>query len=445
MTRVNVLMGLMDALHASYERAGKPRRVLLGLSGGADSVGLFHMLRRLAQEEPFSFACAHVHHGLREAADQDEAFVRALCQTYQAPLQVVHVAVAKAGNLEENARLARHAALRQAAAQAGCALIALAHHAQDQAETMLMHAMRGSGLHGFAGMREVAGGIWRPLLQCRREDIRTMLVQLGQPWREDETNADAALLRNALRLQVLPVLERLSPGSAVRLARTARLMQDDDDALTAQAQDWLAENAAVFAPSAYLMREPFCQLSPALQRRALRQLAQQAGGALEAEDTLALQEMAAAPGSCRQRNLPGGYSALRTMTRLHMIGPAAPMVGSSLGTLACESGHTLVRQADSLTQTLDMQAVCGAVLRLRRAGDRIRPLGVNGSQSLKEYFIDHQVDRPLRGRIPLLARGGDILWAVGVGIAAPAAVGPQTRQAVTLRYVGRHVLYPGMI
>ena len=159
--------------------------MIAALSGGADSVLLLRALRTLREETPFELRVVHVNHGLRENAALDETFCRELCAKWHIPLAVFHVQVDSHGSTEDAARRARYAAFEQAMPAGQAAVLALAHHMDDQAETVLMHLIYGSGMAGLSGMRELSGAFWRPLLSVRRTQIRDALTALHQPWRED--------------------------------------------------------------------------------------------------------------------------------------------------------------------------------------------------------------------------------------------------------------------
>src|SRR6266849_6993841 len=199
--------------------------VLTAVSGGADSVALLDVLRSIGSEWSVSLHAIHVHHGLRAEADDDAEFVRALCARMGVPLSVERVSV-KGGppweGLEAEARRARYGAFREVARRVGAQRIATAHTADDQAETVLMRLLEGAGPRGLAGIAPVRGLLIRPLLEARRADIEAHLRARGLAWMEDASNRDPRFLRNRIRHDVLPFLERsVDPGIAAGLARSA--------------------------------------------------------------------------------------------------------------------------------------------------------------------------------------------------------------------------------
>ena len=245
--------------------------VLIALSGGADSVALAYALCRVRAREGWRLWAAHVNHGMRGAeSDGDQAFVEELCR--RLGLQLVSrrlIPPEQAG--ETWAREARYAALREMAAQAECGVIALAHHQDDQAETLLEHLLRGTGPEGLAGMRPLSrlGGVTlaRPLLGLSRAALREALAEAGESWREDSTNAQAQCLRNRLRLEILPALEALSPGASARMASAARLQAQEQSMLEEAEQRFLQRQDKGWRALPLTALE---QLHPAMQARVLR-------------------------------------------------------------------------------------------------------------------------------------------------------------------------------
>lgn len=426
------LASLVALVGASYAAAGRPARVLLALSGGADSVALLHVLARLREREGFALSAVHVHHGLRREADGDAAFVQALCADMHVAATVVRVRVAP-GNLEAQARDVRYRALRAQAQAVGADVIALAHQADDQAETILMHWMRGAGAQGLAGMRECARGLWRPLLTVTRAEILAVLGEIGARWREDATNQDPALTRNALRLQVLPALRALRPGFETSVARAARLMAMEEDWADAQTRAWLGAHASLHPACPFLLTEPCQALMPALARRAVRLLCAQAGIEPDMDTTDRVTALLGQPrGSV---NLPQGGRALRAGRRLYVLARARPPF--PLGCLRMDDADGPLGEAGGRAQVMDMDEAQGAVLRFPRAGDRIAPLGMAGTQALGRYLAGRGVDAPMRALVPVLARGPDVLWAVGAGLSGRARVRADTARRVRLHYAGR--------
>lgn len=420
----------------SHRLIGSPGRVLLALSGGADSVALFHLLKALGPEAGFALHAAHVHHGLRAAADEEAGFVSDLCAAAGVPLVLSRVSVARTGSLEAAARAVRYEALEEARARCHCQVIALAHHADDQAETLLLHLLYGAGPGGLAGMREFSRGLWRPLLGVERGRLRRFLQANRFHWREDESNADPRFRRNAVRGRLMPVLRALSPTVVGQLGRTAGTLAVEEDYWEGFAADWLRLNASFDPPAPFLMAAPCEALHPAARRRVLRRFCESVGVVLDHAQTLRLDALLGV-GPQRIDNLPGGGRALRTKERLFLLLPGS-QAQPALGRLS----EGPPAEAGAPSERFDAAQLEGAVLRRRQPGDRISPLGAGGSKPLNEYMTDRKIDRPLRDAWPLLCRGSEVLWVVGVGMAQTAAVTENTRQTRRLWYEGR---LPGQI
>ncbi len=395
-----------------------PQRLLVGLSGGADSVALLLLLL----DEDAQVMAVHVNHGLRGAeSDGDEAFVRDLCAQRNVPL-LVYRADPPEHPSEAWAREARYGFFRRAMQETHSDALVLAHHRDDQAETLLLHLLRGAGLTGLTGMAEHARveemNILRPLLAYSRAELRAYLNEKKQPWREDASNADPRYLRNALRTDVLPRLERLIPGAAARLAQTATLLREEEAALVSLADSFLAAHPGDALPLARLRDQP-----GGLQKRILRAwwtriAAPREERSLTALQTEALQSLMDAPASTRC-NLPGDWHGQRGWTHLHLISPeeAAQMQE----TLALESPLLRVEAfagdpGDGQgRQALPRAWLAACTVRSRRKGDFIRPFGSQGRQSLQDYLVNRRIDAAFRDRVPLLCRGSEVLLAGGVG------------------------------
>lgn len=216
-------------------QAAARQSLVAGFSGGLDSTVLLHCLRQLAPERQLSLSALHVHHGLSPQADAWEAHCRGLCAEWGIPLTVERVAVERGSRdgLEAAARRARHDAFRRTSGD----WIVLAHHRDDQAETLLFNLLRGTGLRGAAAMSETNGRLLRPLLEVGRDAIEGYAREQGLGWIDDESNADTRFSRNHLRHEVLAGLEKRFPGSTANLAAASRRF--------AEAQSLLDDLAAI--------------------------------------------------------------------------------------------------------------------------------------------------------------------------------------------------------
>ena len=233
--------GLVDKVYAFTAQKGlfsAPCQVVLGLSGGADSMALLHILTHWPVDDLLVHA-VHIHHGLRgKEADRDEMFVRKYCAEHGISLSVIHGDVAALAqerriSIEEAGRIFRYEAFEQVRTQIGADYIVTAHTASDQSETVLMHIVRGCGVDGLCGIPAIRGCVRRPLLCCSRDEIEEYCQSHSIPYVTDETNADTKFVRNDVRLRILPALRELNPSIDKALLRYAYETFDDADAALA--------------------------------------------------------------------------------------------------------------------------------------------------------------------------------------------------------------------
>ena len=422
------------AVRASYARVGRPGCVISALSGGADSVLLLRALRTLREETPFELRAVHVNHGLRENAALDEAFCRELCGKWHIPLAVFHVQVDSHGSTEDAARRARYAAFEQAMPADQAAVLALAHHMDDQAETVLMHLIYGSGMAGLSGMRELSGAFWRPLLTIRRTQIRDALTALHQSWREDESNQDTAYTRNHLRARALPALEQANASAVSAICRAADILRQEDALLNHLAQDALS-GVCGRGMHRFILLKALTDQEPAMQRRMLRVYAAEVGLTLDYEQTERLRALLELPEGSYV-NLPGDWRALRTRTRLHLLPPKADTC--TLDTNALRILPFAGKRGDGRLMQVIPETVLtrGIELRTRQTGDFIRPFGMQGTKKLKDYLIGRQIDLPFRDDWPLVCQGSEVLWVIGVGASETLRMAPGDQAAKLLAYTG---------
>lgn len=426
-------------------------RVSVALSGGADSVCLLHILMALAPILKISVSAVHVHHGIRDTADRDEQFVKKVCSQYGILLQSIHVNVPERveihhESVEEAARKLRYAAFERLDAD----VIALAHHSQDQAETLLLNLLRGSGLRGLAGMLPVHGRYIRPLLNERPETIRGWLQDHRYLWMEDETNQDTKYRRNHLRHVEIPNLTAaFNPKLVETLASTAGLLQEDEEALMTWAQrayeDCRNEKGLSIAK---------LQLQPkAIRARCFRLYLQETIGISDiTQKHLQDLELLLQMQSGRKTVLAGGHSVVREYDNLYMDSvnknkeenggewPVYTVPGQVRITpfernfmfsfvenmendTFFEKLYTKCFDYDTIKNTL--------VIRTRRSGDYLTMAG--GRKKLKEYMIDNKIPASERDSVLLLADGSHILWVIGYRMSDACKIGPQTTKILQVQ------------
>ena len=426
--------------------------VLCAVSGGADSVCLLHQLYRLRREVPFTLAAAHYNHQLRgEEADRDAAFVRqfiTLCCGRDRLLQpdgtwrdlppvelfigggdVSGEARRRRRGVEETARDMRYDFLRRTARTCGAQWIATAHNAGDNAETILLHLIRGTGLRGLGGISPRQGDVIRPLLSVSRDEIEAYLRFWGLAWREDAPNRDDAYTRNRLRHRVLPELEAISPGLTVRLGEMSARLRADEAYLVEQAQASLAPLEEI-PGGLSLPAESVAALPQPLAVRAARILLGRMEGGNENCSAAHLEGLIAL---CRsgdpsaELNLPGGVTAHRAYSRLILTRSAPPaalenQVPLPLPGTAEWAGWTVHstpelyrgQRQGPLQFWLDQDAVHALTLRGRRTGDRLKLPG-RPTKTVKKWCVDQKIPAWLRPGLPVLDCGGCLAGVAGLG------------------------------
>lgn len=364
-TEVATLAGVnrLESLLAPYEG----RRVLLGLSGGADSVAMLRALLKVGA----TVVAAHLDHALRASSAEDARWVAAVCAALGVPCEVrrvdVRAVAEKRGEgVEAAARRVRYDVFAGVARAHGTEVVLTAHHRGDQAETALHEVLRGE--HALLGIARRVGRVERPWLDVSRAEIRAYLTALGQPWREDDSNADTTFTRNWLRHDVLPVLAARFPNVEDALARRAAWAAEDEHVLSAL--------AAELPPHADLSREP-----PSVLRRLVAARLRAARLAFHAEHVERLAGALKA-GRTVHVTLPGGRDVTVTGGRLHVTPRVWP------------------------TPTFDVPL--GAEVRHRRPGDRIRLAG--GTRKVSDVLTDAKVPRGERDAVWLVASGNDVVW-----------------------------------
>jgi tRNA(Ile)-lysidine synthase len=314
--RSRVITAVRKALRGAVcPRPGET--LLVGLSGGADSVALLDALASLAPAGGFRLVAAHLDHGLRAGSAEDAAFCADLCARLGIPLRTGRADVGGRARrdhegLEAAGRRERQAFLRRLARQEGAVAIALAHTRDDQAETLLLRLLRGAGRRGLSAMRPHGGGLLRPLLEVSRADVLAHLAARGLAWHEDETNADPVFLRNRVRHELIPYLEaRFNPNLRAALARSARLLGDEARLLEGLAGELRASLERADGEGVALARPGLAAAPLPLARLALRQALADAGVAREvsADQVERILELARSPRPGRLE-LPGGRLAL---------------------------------------------------------------------------------------------------------------------------------------
>lgn len=421
----------------------RQKRLLVALSGGADSVALLHLLADARESMHLALVAAHIDHCIRgDESRADAEFCREMCQALNIEFHLRRIDVPAAARasgegLETAARRLRYEALRQCKCESQCDFIALAHHLDDQAETVLMHLLRGCGSEGIGGMREIDGDLYRPLLNVPKSALTQFLTERSIPWREDRTNAEAFTPRNALRLHALPILEEIYPSAAAAIGRYAEAAQCDNRLLESLAERFLAEHLECGPYGTRIVRPETAD--EAVLRRCIRRIC---GAELSHEKLLEL--IALGKKNRGKLEISKTMLAERTPNALYFLPkervlpePVPLQNGASLeglGRISIREGRAEPIRGEPFRQMMRRDAFENAVLRTRRDGDHIRPLGC-GDRLLSDYLTDKKIDRPLRDSLPLIAVGNRVLWVVGAGIAEEAKITSSSDDALLFEWI----------
>lgn len=449
--------------------------VIAAVSGGADSTALLHVLVRLAEPCGLTITAAHVNHGFRPSESAREAeLVEALCRRLGVPLDIaaydLPARLAEAGgNPQEEARALRYAFLHETAARRGASRIALAHHADDQAETVLMHLIRGSGAAGLTGMplrrSEKNVELIRPFIRMYKTEILAYCQREGLDYAEDSSNRKTVYFRNRVRLELLPLLTAYNPRITEALVRQAEISAAEHDYLTRETEAAFAAAAVREKGGITLKHRDFAGLHLALQRRLIKLILNYLGvgnRTIPMERVEAVREAAAdEAGSNAVIEIAGDIVFRREYDTLYWSSTgAAPHAAAGFayevpegagvldvpeasgrfifrhdersdtdGLPVPEARHTAYFDAEELRLPL--------CVRSRKPGDRMAVMGLNGTKKVQDMFVDGKIAPARRERIPLvLDAEGVLLWVPGVRRSSIAPVSAHTRRVLRIEWQG---------
>lgn len=475
------MLGKVKRTIEKYQMIRPGDLVLVAVSGGPDSVALLSILHKLAPELGFSLVAAHLNHRLRPEAEGEEHLVRELCLSLGLPLEtdgadILGLSHSQGKSLEEMAREVRYSFLDEAAARVHADRIALGHHLHDQAETVLMNLLRGSGPEGLKGMQPVRDGRYiRPLLYARGIEIREFLAGEGLSFAVDHSNADAKHLRNRIRHELLPLLDRqYKTGIETVLARTAEITGREDDFMQDQVRrvlaDWKISDSAL---DMCLDISQLRVLHEALRRRIVKTILERFspdGKGVFHSHIQAVLDLAftGKPSGLlhlpfaveakrdygrlilrhREKNGPGGDYSYPVAVPERICVPEGRMIlefsiiDAGYGEVtelmgergeAVRNGTGEIQKAGHVHLDYDRLSF-PLTIRNIRPGDMMRPLGMEGRKKIKAIFIDKKVSRDDRRRIPLLADAGGILWVAGLCLNESVRITTETRRLLKVAY-----------
>ena len=447
--------------------------LVVAVSGGPDSLSLLRALHRLSDKDGPRLHCAHLDHGLRGAASTaDAAFVADQCHSLGIPLtseavDVEEVRALRRLSVEAAAREVRYEFLSRVVRAQGARAVVLGHTADDQAETILMNIVRGSGLAGLQGMRpssmRVLEGtellILRPLLAIGKRDTLDFCRALGLEPRLDATNLSTANTRNMLRLEAIPLLERLNPAVREALLRLSRSATQGVAYLDRKADEAWDDMARHELGLVTLPKAPLAAMDAAVRAHLLRRAVLEAKGDLDRLDQGHIEQMAklATGPAGRSMDLPGGLLfSVDYEDVTFAVGGTIPVPATIdgdhditvPGETRAEPWNISARvispieweraaeepTGDANVAYLSFAAMRDVQVRSRRAGDRFQPLGLSGRKKLQDFMVDSHVPREMRDATPLVVATGRIAWVVGWRIAEWARITEADDKVLELRF-----------
>lgn len=480
---VTNLVDRVSRFAAQHKLWSAGTRIVAAVSGGSDSVAMLKLLRALAARGEMVLAgLAHLNHHVRgDAADADAGFCRDLAARLEIPAIVGDAdvpALAARGrvSLEVAGREARQQFYREAMQSASATAVAVAHTRDDQAETILLRLTRGAGSAGLAGIAPRRGPLVRPVLGATRNDLQSYLEQQGESWREDATNLDRSIPRNLVRHEILPALRAINAGADLALARAAELLRIDADFLETLAN---AAYVQIVSPAdqdgaelrsgapandkdgVVVKARELTKLPAAVATRVARYALETANpeGSYGFEESRALCAFAAGEAVA---TLPGlrlerfGVNAV-LLSRVHGAHAVDGVPGASVdfpalrlripGTVGAPHGAWTVSAEGPMPRPVPVAVDRGAetavvdaralgdllIVRPRRPGDRLQPLGAPGRRKVQDVLVDRKVPRDDRDLVPIVTtEKGDIVWVAGQVLADPFRVTPLTSSVVIL-------------
>lgn len=435
--------------------------VLLAVSGGADSMTMLRLLvdSGLRDELGLRFIVCHLNHGMRGAESRrDYDFVKAaagrLGLEFIGRTLKPGVLRKKGSSLQEEARARRYRFFEEAAMKRGDAKVAIGHTLDDQAETVLMRLIKGSGIKGLTGIPPVRGRFIRPLIEVSREEIEKYAKDTGLEYVVDSTNRRPKYLRNSIRLKLIPFIKKeYNPNIIETLARTARLLALDSAYLDKEASRLLDKTVIERKRDAVVLdRKMLMSMDKALAARVLLNLAQDRGVELYSSHIKSFLEVTGGQRPNASVRIAGGLGISMEYGRviLRFKAPGKPkkfervlslpgvtrVTGTGYSFKAELTGRPPSLKCGPNTAFFDYGAVLGPVMaRTVMPGDRMVPLGMKGHKKIKEIFIDNKVPMERRRSIPLLVCGGAVMWAPGIRQSELFKVTSSTKRVLKVEFI----------
>lgn len=431
------------------------QHIIIGVSGGADSICLFHILKSLQEEYNLNLTVAHINHGVRKEAKEDAKFVQSLCNKWEVPYKEHNCNItqlSKQQKLSEEVvgRNERYSFFEEIRIKYSGDRIAVAHTMNDQAETMLMRLIRGSGITGLGGIMAKRDVVIRPLLSVTREDVEGYCRDNGLEFKEDATNKMNIYTRNKLRLQVLPILKKeFNPKVIETVSQAATHLQDTEDYLEIQTKIAYESVVTKYKNGYSLDIASLLSFHQVIRSRVIRMVIEKRKGSLKdinyknISDILEL----ANKQSGKSVDVGEGIVAIREHGYIRIIKRVkvenySLNLGIGVNTLAecnkkielklLDNSKSKQRYENTYTKNIDYDKINGSLkARNRRSGDKI--LLKNGSKKLKDFLIDEKVPKTSRDNIVVIADDTNVIWIVGYRLSSAYYTTDKTKHVLQIQ------------
>ncbi len=445
-----------------YNLIEKGDQVVVGVSGGPDSMALLYILLNIKKEILFDIYVAHVNHGIRgKAADEDEQFVKNICQELKLPFYSKRVNMNKYAEehnmtAEEAGRKLRYGFFREILKGQDKVKIAVAHNKNDQAETLIMRFMRGTGIHGLKGMAYKRENVIRPLLDISREEIENYIEKNEIETRLDKTNLEPVYNRNKIRLELIPYIEEnFNPNIVETLSRTSKLISIDNEFLEQYSlETYIKLVKKSDKTSIILDREDFNSLHKCIKQRVIRYAIKKIHGSLQGFTKRHIEnivELFSEASTGKTIHLIHGIIAKTSYNNL-IIKKGKPLFSNEFFYELKINDIIYIEETNCFFKTkvfpreeyhinynnrfikyFDYDKISnGLYIRNRRNGDRFNPIGMEGTKKLKDFFIDEKIPKEKRDVIPLVLNGEDIIWVTGYRISNKYKITDNTKSIIMI-------------
>jgi len=413
--------------------------ILVGVSGGPDSVFLLDFLFHYQEKKHIFIKVAYIHHHLRKSADKELLFVKQLAEKkYKLPFYSSHILIKNKKSIEEQARIKRYNELKKLAIKTGCNKIAVGHTLDDQSETVLMRILRGSGMKGLCGITPISKltdnvQIIRPLLNIKKDEIKEYLKKNCLKYKIDKSNFSLKFLRNRIRNETFPLLEKINPKIKEQLAKTSFLLQDDFDFLQKTSLEKYKKICIEENGKIYLDKKKFTNLHVSIKRMIISGIVEKLTGSpyknyylieeirdkIENKKTIFIQKFNLYINIDKEKII---FSKERPKKSIYFPKIIKKIVPFSKKIFKNKNRFVAYFDFDKLKGNLKV--------RKWKRKDFFQPLGMKEAKKISRFFIDKKIPKEEREKIPVLVSGKEIVWVIGIEISEKFKVEKNTKKVL---------------